>query len=222
MTGKMRNRLDGTYTRMLRAVLGVSLKEHKTNKELYNKLPNITDTLRNRRLRFIGHCWRRKDEVISELLLWEPKHGARKRGRPAATYIDQLRNDTGLSIAELKSTMGNRKEWMKLVNGVRVRTSLKTGFAQIFSCCPKTLSCPKFGGLQAPSSAPARTPMRQPRIIKIFQTEFQELKLTIPWTTVFNMNFTKYLTGQHNMCPVITTGKTRHVPFIKYLPVKSP
>ena len=33
MTGKMRNRLDGTYTRMLRAVLGVSWKEHKTNKE---------------------------------------------------------------------------------------------------------------------------------------------------------------------------------------------
>ena len=35
---------------------------------------------------------------------------------------DQLRNDTGLSIAELKSIMGNQKEWMKLVNGVRVRS----------------------------------------------------------------------------------------------------
>ena len=31
-------------------------------------------------------------------------------------------NDTGLSIAKRKSTMGNRKEWMKLVNGVRVRS----------------------------------------------------------------------------------------------------
>ena len=109
----LRNRLDGTYTRMLRAVLGVSWKEHKTNKELYGNLPKITDTLMIRRLRFIGHCWRKKDEVISDLLLWEPKHGARKRGRPATTYVDQLRNDTGLSITELKSIMGNRKEWMK-------------------------------------------------------------------------------------------------------------
>ena len=25
-------------------------------------------------------------------------------------------------------------------------TSLKTGFAQIFSCCPKKLNCPKLGG----------------------------------------------------------------------------
>ena len=86
MTVKMRNRsrLDGTYTRMLRAILGVSWKERKTNKELYGNLPKITDTLTIRRLRFIGHCWRKKDEVISDLLFWEPKHGARKRGRPAA------------------------------------------------------------------------------------------------------------------------------------------
>ena len=27
-----------------------------------------------------------------------------------------------------------------------METSLKTGFAQIFSCCPKKLSCPKFVG----------------------------------------------------------------------------
>ena len=122
MTGKMMNRLDGTYTRMLRAVLGVSWKEHKTNKELYGNLPKITDTLMIRRLRFIGHCWRKKDEVISDLLLWEPKHGARKRGRPALTYVDQLQNDTGLSIVELENIMENRKEWLKLVNGVRVRS----------------------------------------------------------------------------------------------------
>ena len=32
-----------------------------------------------------------------------------------------------------------------------METSLKTDFAQIFSRCPKNLSCPKFGGLQPPS-----------------------------------------------------------------------
>ena len=31
-----------------------------------------------------------------------------------------------------------------------METSLKTGFAQIFSRCPKNLSCPKFGGAAAP------------------------------------------------------------------------
>jgi len=47
---------------------------------------------------------------------------AQEREDDATTYEDQLRNDTGLSIAELKSIMENRKEWMKLVNGVRVRS----------------------------------------------------------------------------------------------------
>ena len=34
-----------------------------------------------------------------------------------------------------------------------METSLKTGFAQIFSCCPK------LGGAAAPLAPPARTPM---------------------------------------------------------------
>ena len=41
-----------------------------------------------------------------------------------------------------------------------METSLKTGFAQIFSCCPKNLSCPNFGGAAAPLAPPARTPMQ--------------------------------------------------------------
>ena len=39
-----------------------------------------------------------------------------------------------------------------------METSLKTGFAQIFSCCPKNLSCPKFGG----ACSPPRPPPHQP------------------------------------------------------------
>ena len=40
-----------------------------------------------------------------------------------------------------------------------MKTSLKPGFAQIFSCYPKNPSCPKFGGAAAPLAPPARTPM---------------------------------------------------------------
>ena len=47
---------------------------------------------------------------------------AQEREEDQQQHVYQLRNDTGLSIAELKNIMGNRKEWMKLVNGVRVRS----------------------------------------------------------------------------------------------------
>ena len=56
-----------------------------------------------------------------------------------------------------------------------METSLKTGFAQIFSCCPKNLSCPNFGGAAAPLAPPARTPMHSIisnwRITKFLSTE---------------------------------------------------
>ena len=35
-----------------------------------------------------------------------------------------------------------------------METSLKTVFDKIFSCCPKNLSCPKFGGAAAPLVPP--------------------------------------------------------------------
>ena len=41
-----------------------------------------------------------------------------------------------------------------------MKTSLKAGFAQIFSCCPKNLSCPKFGGTAATLAPTALTTMK--------------------------------------------------------------
>ena len=47
---------------------------------------------------------------------------------------------------------GLYRKYLSLQNNKKnVEMSLKTGSAQIFSCCPKNFSCPKFGGLQPPS-----------------------------------------------------------------------
>ena len=43
---------------------------------------------------------------------------------------------------------------------INMETSLKASFAQIFSCCPKILSCPKFGGAAAPLAPPPPRPVR--------------------------------------------------------------
>ena len=56
----------------------------------------ITDKIRERRLRFAGHCCRSKEEPVSKVLNWSPKHGKRKAGRPNLTYIDLLKQDTRL------------------------------------------------------------------------------------------------------------------------------
>ena len=120
VTASLERKLDGAYTRMLRAALNKSWEDHLTNKELYGEIPRITSTIRQQRLRFAGHCWRSKNELAAEVLLWEPSHGKRTRGRPRKTFIDQLEADTGCTREELKGAMGDREDWSKCVEMSRV------------------------------------------------------------------------------------------------------
>ena len=63
---------DGSYTRMLWAILNKSWRQHPTRHQLYGHLPPITKTIQVRRTSHAGHCWRSRDELISDVLLWTP------------------------------------------------------------------------------------------------------------------------------------------------------
>ena len=60
----MEKKLDGNYTRMLRAILNKSWRQHPPRHQLYGHLPPITKTIQVRRTRHAGHCWRSRDEVM--------------------------------------------------------------------------------------------------------------------------------------------------------------
>ena len=97
LTKRMVKKLDSNYTRMQRAVLNKSWRQHPTKQQLYGHLPPITKTVQVRWTRHAGYCWRSKDELIRDVLLWTPSHGWTKAGQPAITYIQQLYADTGCS-----------------------------------------------------------------------------------------------------------------------------
>ena len=103
---------------MFTAVFGFTWRDRITNEDLYGKLSKITAVLKARRLRSIGDIWRRNEELICQLLIWEPKQGTRKRRRPAIIYVDQLKNDIGLSTEKLKNKMEDREIWKILVDDV--------------------------------------------------------------------------------------------------------
>ena len=101
LTKRLEKKLNGNYTRMLRAILNKSWRQHPTRHQLYGHLPPITKTIQVRRTRYAGHCWRSKDEHVSDVLLWTPTYGQAKAGRPARTYIQQLCEDTGCNPEDL-------------------------------------------------------------------------------------------------------------------------
>ena len=118
VTKKIGKALDGCYTRMLRAALDISWKSHITNRELYGDLPKITAKITNKRLRFAGHCKRRKGGVVSNLITWQPTQGKRTAGRPTKTFVDQLQLNIGYTTLEMESCMENRNLWRAII-GVR-------------------------------------------------------------------------------------------------------
>ena len=97
LTKRMEKKLDGNYTRILRAILNKSWRQCPSKQQLYGHLPSVTKTIKVWRTRHVGHCWRSSDELVSDVLLWTPSHGRAKAWRPAQTYIQQLCADTRCS-----------------------------------------------------------------------------------------------------------------------------
>ena len=123
LTKRLEKKLDGNYTRMLRAILNKSWRPHPTRHQLYGHLPPIAKTIQVRPTRHAGRCWRSRDELISDVLLWTPTHGCAKAGRLARTYIQQLCEDTGCCPEDLPRAMNDREEWRERVRDIRATSA---------------------------------------------------------------------------------------------------
>ena len=86
LTKFIEKKLDRNHTRMLQAILNKSWKQQTTKQQLYDHLPLISKTIHIWRIRHVGHFWRSKDKLISDVLFWTPSHGQASVGRPVWTY----------------------------------------------------------------------------------------------------------------------------------------
>ena len=114
LTKWQEKKLDGNYTSMLRAILNKSWRQHPTRHKLYVHLPPITKTIQVRRTRHAEHCWRSRDELISDVLLWTPTYGWANAGRQSRIYIQQL-----CGPEDLPEAMNDREKWRERVRDIR-------------------------------------------------------------------------------------------------------
>ena len=94
LTKCMGKKLDDNYTRMLRAILIKSWRQHPTKQQLYGNRPPITKTIKVWLTGHAGHCWRSKDKLINDVLLWTPSHGREKAGQPRYSNSVPIRDVT--------------------------------------------------------------------------------------------------------------------------------
>ena len=109
-TKRLEKKLNSNCTRLWRAILNKSWWQHPTRHQLYGHLPPITKTIQVRRTGHAGHCWRSRDELISDVLLWTPTYGRAKEGQPARTYIQQLCEDTECTPEDQPEAMNDREK----------------------------------------------------------------------------------------------------------------
>ena len=76
--------------------------------QLYVHLLFITKTIQVRRTRHAGHCWRSRNELISDVLLWTPTYGRKKKqdDQHEHTYSSYVRiRDVALKTCQRRWTI---------------------------------------------------------------------------------------------------------------------
>ena len=85
-------RLDGTYTNLLRRAQNIHQSENATRERIYGNLPPLSQKLTKRRLQFAGHCQIAMGEIVQSLLLWMPSAPVHSR---KLTFPDVIARDSG-------------------------------------------------------------------------------------------------------------------------------
>ena len=100
--------------RMLRWILGLTLKDGKMNDDIRRIIgvAYITDEVREARLRWYGHIQRREEDDCVKRNLEADVHGQRSRGRQRKRWTDVVKynmEDLWLTVEDT----GNRAEWSR-------------------------------------------------------------------------------------------------------------
>ena len=112
LTKRLEKKLDGNYTRIMRAISNKSWQQHPIRHQLYGHLPPITKTIQVKRTRHAGHCWRSRDELISDVLLWTPTYGRAKQDDQHEHIFSSYMGirDVTLKIYQRRWTIGKSGE----------------------------------------------------------------------------------------------------------------
>eukprot|EP00899_Mesostigma_viride_P029130 jgi/Mesvir1/9401/Mv25680-RA.1 len=128
LTADLARKLDGAVTSMLRSIFRVGYAAHVRNEDLYQGMPYITSTIKQRRLQLVGHLARTNQVDTSRgppaglrpaqpgrhLLTWAGPSDVRRR--KARTFKEQLVEDMGgLGLSVIWKKMMDKAKWAQVI-----------------------------------------------------------------------------------------------------------
>ena len=122
-----RRRIDSFELWRWRRLLRIPWTARRTNKSVIEeiKATNPLETLiKKQQLSYFGHIMRRENSLEKSIMLGMGG-GSRKRGRPRARWLDDIKAVTNCTLAELCGSARDRDTWRKMIMAItRSRTRL--------------------------------------------------------------------------------------------------
>ena len=120
LTTELQRRIQSLEFRCFRKMLWISYKDRVTNEHVRKTIikhmwpyEDLMATVKRRKLKWHGHVTR--SDALTKFILQGTAEGSRRRGRPKKSWIDNIAEWTGKSIAETQAMPHNRQEWRELV-----------------------------------------------------------------------------------------------------------
>ena len=113
--------------RCLQKLMGLSLLDRVTNDAIRSSchVPKITDLLKYRRLRWLGHVGRMSEDRMPLQMLFSTLSGVGNIGRPLKSWNDYVREDLesiGLGHGQWWKKCKDRNQWKNRIELLLQRT----------------------------------------------------------------------------------------------------
>ena len=120
LTADLQKRIRAMEMRCLRKILNISYKDRVTNEAVRERITNVLgphedllSAIKSRKLRWYGHVAR--SEGLAKTILQGTVRGGRKRGRQKRRWDDDIKEWTGLSLADSQRAAQDRDKWRKII-----------------------------------------------------------------------------------------------------------
>ena len=129
LNADIKKRINALEMNCYRRLLGVHWTSHTSNKDIQERittlagpLPSFLSLVKRKKLQWFGHACRRKGSLTNTILQGKVE-GTRPRGRPRRTWINDLKEWTGRTSAQLTRLADDRQSWKSLVNSITAPTA---------------------------------------------------------------------------------------------------
>ena len=99
-----------------RKMLGVSWREHRTNKSIHEELDverKLMAKVVKLKIQYFGHVARGSAGQLALTVLEESMEGTRYQGKPRRQWLNDIEDWTGYKYIQLKEMSVDREQWRK-------------------------------------------------------------------------------------------------------------